>query len=301
MTGRHLADVLTDVLKNQVADPQWLGDARWQVAQNPDAIAMLFPAVGRRCGRGPLADAGPELAGWSVDDAARVLLLTALPLRGTALARLVTALYWQGGAAEKRAVLRALSGPDLGDGAADLPRDTDSGAGAAGLSQDLNSGAGTAGLPQDLHSEARAAGLPQDLGRGARAPELPQGLDIGAAAVELLDDAIRTNDPRLVAAAVGSAARRLDDGMWRQAVLKCVFMEIPLTAVADLDRRADGELARMLADLDDERRAAGRSLPDDATVLLALISDPEWVRSTQPGGIGDTASARSAEFKEKTV
>jgi len=259
VTARHLADLLTDVLKNQVTDPQWLGDARWQVAQNPDAITMRFPAVGQRCGRGPLAGAGPELAGWSVDDAARVLLLTALPLRGTALARLVTALYWQGGAAEKRAVLRALSGPNAGAGAADGPQ-------------------GPAG-----------------------APDVPQGLDIGAAAVELLDDAIRTNDPRLVAAAVGSAARRLDDGMWRQAVLKCVFMEIPLTAVADLDRRADGELARMLADLDDERRAAGRSLPDDATVLLALISDPEWVRSTPQRGIGDTASARSAEFKEKTV
>lgn len=96
MTGRHLADVMTDVVKDRVADPQWLGDARWQVAQNPDAIAMLFPAVGRRCGRGPLADAGPELADWSVDDAARVLLLTALPLRGAALARQVAALYWQG-------------------------------------------------------------------------------------------------------------------------------------------------------------------------------------------------------------
>ncbi|MCX5338212.1 MULTISPECIES: EboA domain-containing protein [unclassified Streptomyces] len=235
MIGRHLADVLTDVLKDQVTDPAWLGDARWQVAQNPDAVVMLFPAVGRRCGRGPLAEAGPHLAGWSVDDAARVLLLTALPLRGAALARLVAALYWQGGAAEKRAVLRALSGLDTRSGAADLPH----------------------------------------------------GLDIGSAAVELLHDAIRTNDPRLVAAAVGPAARRLDDGMWRQAVLKCVFMEIPLTAVADLDRRADSELARMLADLDDERRAAGRALPDDATVLLALIGDPEW--------------ARSEEHKEKTV
>ncbi|WP_405743260.1 EboA domain-containing protein (plasmid) [Streptomyces sp. NBC_00028] len=272
MTGRHLADVMTDVVKDRVADPQWLGDARWQVAQNPDAITMLFPAVGRRCGRGLLADAGPELADWSVDDAARVLLLSVLPLRGAALARQVAALYWQGGAAEKRAVLRALSGPGVGVGAVELPHHT-------------------------------------GVGSGAR--ELPQGLDIGAAAVELLHDAIRTNDPRLVAAAVGPAARRLDDGMWRQAVLKCVFMEIPLTAVADLDRRADGELARMLADLDDERRAAGRSLPDDATVLLALISDPEWARSAAPednparpahqGGIGDTASARSAEFKEKTV
>ncbi|CAL9654299.1 EboA domain-containing protein [Streptomyces sp. enrichment culture] len=218
MTGGHLADVL----KEQVADPAWLHDAERRVAQDPAAVAALFPAAGRKCGRDELTDPGPELAGWTVDDAARVLLLTALPLHGAALAEQVTALYWNGAAAERRAVLRALA-----------------------------------------------------------------HLDIGSAAVDLLHDALRTNDPRLIAAAVGPGARHLDDGMWRQAVLKCVFMDIPLTAVADLDRRADGELARMLADLDDERRAAGRSLPDDATVLLALI--------------GDRAPARSGEDKEKAV
>lgn len=98
-------------------------------------------------------------------------------------------------------------------------------------------------------------------------------LDLGAACAEILHDAIRTNDTRLVAAAVGPYARHLDDAMWRQAVLKCVFMDIPLTAVADLDRRADGELGRMLADLAAERHAAGRSMPEDADVLLALIGD----------------------------
>ncbi|MFI5687617.1 EboA domain-containing protein [Streptomyces sp. NPDC051636] len=218
MPGGHLADVL----KDQVADPAWLHAAERQVTQDPAAVAALFPAAGRRCGRGPLTDPGPELGGWTVDDAARVLLLTALPLRGAALAEQVGALYRNGGAAEKRAVLRALPGLDIGSGAADL-----------------------------------------------------------------LHDAIRTNDPRLIAAAVGPCARRLDDGMWRQAVLKCVFMDIPLTAVADLDRRADGELARMLADLDDERRAAGRTMPADATALLALI--------------GDRAPARSGEREEETV
>lgn len=191
-----------------------------RVARDPAAVAVLFPAAGRRCGRDPLADPGPGLAGWTVDDAARVLLLTALPLRGTALAEQAVALYRYGSAAEKRAVLRA------------LPR-----------------------------------------------------LDIGPGAVELLHDAIRTNDPRLVSAAVGPYARHLDDRLWRQAVLKCVFMDIPLTAVADLDRRADGELARMLADLDDERRAAGRAMPDDAGALLVLI--------------GADMPARSGERKEE--
>lgn len=100
-------------------------------------------------------------------------------------------------------------------------------------------------------------------------------LDIGDGGAELLGDAIRTNDPRLVAAALGPYAAVLDDAMWRQAVLKCVFMEIPLSVVAGLVRRADAELARMLAGLASERHAAGRTMPDDATVLLArLTRDP---------------------------
>ncbi|SHN18326.1 EboA domain-containing protein [Actinacidiphila paucisporea] len=206
MTGGQLADVL----EGRVADPGWLADAVDRVARDPDAVATLFPAAGRRCGRGPLPgpDSQPGNAGWTVDDAARVLLLTALPLHGPELAAQVDALYRHGGADEKRAVLRA--------------------------------------LPL---------------------------LDLGAAGVEILHDALRTNDTRLVAAAVGPCARQLGDAMWRQAVLKCVFMDIPLTAVADLDRRADGELGRMLADLAAERHAAGRSLPEDAGVLLALIGD----------------------------
>ena len=54
--------------------------------------------------------------------------------------------------------------------------------------------------------------------------------------------------------------------MWRQAVLKCVFMDIPLRLVSGLAGRADGELGRMLADLADERHAAGRTIPAGATV-----------------------------------
>lgn len=216
MSAPHLAEML----KEQVTDPAWLEDAVARLARDPGAVAELFPAVGRRCGRGPLRGDAPELAAWTVDDAARVLLLTAMPLRGAALAEQIRTLYWHGDAAEKRAVLRALPIVDIGDDA-----------------------------------------------------------------VELLHDAIRTNDPRLVRAAVGTDARQLDEQMWRQAVLKCVFMDIPLTAVAALDRRADGELGRMLADLDAERRAAGRAIPADARALLTLIG-------------GSTKPTRSAEHEE---
>lgn len=204
------AERLRTAVSGRLTDPAWLDTALDRVGADPGSIGPLFPAVSRRCGRGPVATADPELAGWTVDDAARVLLLTALPLRGEALASEVRALYRYGDAAEKRGVLRA------------LPR-----------------------------------------------------LSLGEAAAELLHDAIRTNDPRLVAAALGPYARHLDDAMWRQAVLKCVFMGIPLAAVDGLAERADAELGQMLAGLAEERRAAGRAMPADAAALLNQLSRME--------------------------
>ncbi|MFF0123181.1 EboA domain-containing protein [Micromonospora arida] len=97
-------------------------------------------------------------------------------------------------------------------------------------------------------------------------------LPIGADGVPLLHDAIRTNDTRLVAAALGPYARHLDQAAWRQAVLKCVFSGVPLANVADLDTRADGELTAMLAALAAERHAAGRELPADANDLLHRLT-----------------------------
>lgn len=98
---------------------------------------------------------------------------------------------------------------------------------------------------------------------------LPPGLaDVGR---ELAADALRTNDPSLVAAATGPfGAAHLDQHTWRHAVVKLVFQQVSLDAVTDLDRRADAELARMAGDLAAERRAAGRPVPDD----LARIAGP---------------------------
>ncbi len=85
----------------------------------------------------------------------------------------------------------------------------------------------------------------------------------------LVADALRANDIRLVAAAMGAfAARHLEPHTWRHGVLKCVFVGVPLAAVAELETRADDELRRMLADFADERRAAGRDVPADALSLL---------------------------------
>lgn len=87
--------------------------------------------------------------------------------------------------------------------------------------------------------------------------------------VELVKDALRANDIRLVAAAMGEfTARHLDDHSWRHGVLKCLFVGVPLAAVSDVDKRADDELLRMVADYAEERKAAGRQVPADAVSLL---------------------------------
>ncbi|MCX4658966.1 EboA domain-containing protein [Streptomyces uncialis] len=97
----------------------------------------------------------------------------------------------------------------------------------------------------------------------------------GPAALPLVRDALRTNDTRLVAAAVGPyTAVHLDAHEWRHAVLKCLFTGVPVTAVAALAERARGdtELARMLDDQARERTAAGRPVPDDLRYTLTLTA-----------------------------
>jgi hypothetical protein len=165
-------------------------------------VRSRFPAVGRRVGRGPLStgtrDAGPLFA-WTVDDAARVLLLDAL---GAHLDEELEDLYRHGDSAERRAVLRGI------------------------------------GRLVDESAPAVAGAL--------------------------VEDALRTNDPRLVAAALSPwAVRHLDGHMLRQGVLKCVFLGIPLAGLEGLQERADPELARMLAEYVHERVAAGRDVPAD--------------------------------------
>lgn len=87
--------------------------------------------------------------------------------------------------------------------------------------------------------------------------------------LELVADALRSNDTRLVAAALGPFAEaRLDQRSWRHGVLKCLFMGVPLTAVSGLGRRRDAELSRMAADYAAERKAAGRAVPADADLIL---------------------------------
>ncbi|CAL9654993.1 hypothetical protein SUDANB15_06730 [Streptomyces sp. enrichment culture] len=98
----------------------------------------------------------------------------------------------------------------------------------------------------------------------------------GPEALPLVEDALRTNDTRLLAAALGPyAARHLDAHAWRHAVLKCLFTGVGLDRVVDLARRArgDGELARMLTDYAAERTAAGRPVPHDLDRVLTLTGE----------------------------
>ncbi|MGN9757338.1 EboA domain-containing protein [Streptomyces sp. SD31] len=181
----------------------WLDASVAKVAADPAAVGRLFPAARRRCGHGRL---GPY---WTVDEAARAALLTALPLRGQALADEVTRLHRQGDPAEQRAVLRTLPLLDLGD-----------------------------------------------------------------LALPLVRESLRGNDTTLIEAALGPyAAAHLPDAEYRQAVLKCVFYEIPLDRVTGLDSRADRELARMLADFAHERIVAGRDVPQDILPVVRAFPD----------------------------
>ncbi|MFJ9682424.1 EboA domain-containing protein [Streptomyces sp. NPDC101194] len=100
-------------------------------------------------------------------------------------------------------------------------------------------------------------------------------LDLGPTALPLVEDALRTNDTRLVAAAVGPyAAAHLDTHNWRHAILKCLFTGVPVDAVDQLARRSrgDAELARMLGDFAAERIAANRDVPADLTRVLHLTT-----------------------------
>ncbi|MGH4001194.1 MAG: EboA domain-containing protein [Pseudonocardiaceae bacterium] len=135
--------------------------------------------------------------------------------------------------------------------------------------------AARARLLRALPSQALAAELPDLYRYGDDAekrgvlralPSLDIAPELG---LPLVSDALRANDIRLVAAAMGQyAAAHLDQHSWRHGVLKCVFVGVPLDAVAGWSKRVDAELRRMVTDYAEERRAAGRVVPADAHRVL---------------------------------
>jgi hypothetical protein len=119
---------------------------------------------------------------------------------------------------------------------------------------------------------------------------------IGDAALPVVRDALRTNDSRLIAAAMGRyAARHLDDGAWRQAVLKFLFVGIPLGEVTGLEERADTELGRMVRDYAAEREAAGRTVPPDALAVLDLVDLVDHIDHIDHVGYTSAVTTTGAE------
>ncbi|QFR03100.1 hypothetical protein F9278_39375 [Streptomyces phaeolivaceus] len=213
----------------------WLDEAVARIAERPAAVRALFPAARRRCGRARLDGR------WTVDEAARAVLLGALPLDGQPLADELAGLFRHGDPAEQRAVLRAL--PLLADA------------------------------------------------EGGDTSEEP----LGDLALPLVREALRGNDGSIVEAALGPyGAARLPDAEYRQAVLKCVFQEIPLDRIAGLAARADAELARMLADFAHERVAAGRDVPADIWPVVRAFPAAEHLI----GGLGAETAAASPDRRE---
>lgn len=120
---------------------------------------------------------------------------------------------------------------------------------------------------------AERRGVLRALGALTAAAALPLSDELVDAGLEVTADALRANDQTLVAAAVGPfAAAHLDQHSWRHAVLKLVFMDISLDAVAKLQDRADPELVRMASDFAVERRAAGRPVSADIDRLTTSSS-----------------------------
>jgi hypothetical protein len=64
-------------------------------------------------------------------------------------------------------------------------------------------------------------------------------------------------------------AAHFPEASFNQMVLKAVFVGAPVSRIVGLSRRATPELRRMAEDYASERRAAGRAVPEDVTLVLS--------------------------------
>jgi hypothetical protein len=205
---------------------EWLRETSAAVAADPTVLRSTFPMVGRKVGREPLeADADPaDVHAWTIDDAARTLLLIAA---GEGAEAELAELYRYGDAAERRGILRALPYLELGD-----------------------------------------------------------------RALYLVDDAIRTNDTRLIAAALGPyATEHLSDAGYDQAVLKCVFVGVPITPLDGIPSRVTPDGARMLGAFVHERVAAGRDVPAEVWTVIDRYPPAEEIAAIE--------RERESEFEDR--
>jgi hypothetical protein len=107
-------------------------------------------------------------------------------------------------------------------------------------------------------------------------------LEIGDRGLGLVDDAIRTNDTRLIAAALGPyATEHLPDASYDQAVLKCVFVGVPISALDGIPERVTPDGARMLGAFVHERVAAGRDVPAEVWIVIDRYPPAEEIAAIE--------------------
>ncbi|MEU1287188.1 EboA domain-containing protein [Kitasatospora sp. NPDC005856] len=103
--------------------------------------------------------------------------------------------------------------------------------------------------------------------------------------LELVADGLSSDDPQLIAAAMGPfAAEHLDQEQWRQGVMACLLAGVTLSAVSRLVPRTDGELLRMADALARELRATGGEIGPDLRTLLGMTVVLALVPPRSPDG-----------------
>ena len=68
-------------------------------------------------------------------------------------------------------------------------------------------------------------------------------------------------------------AEHCDEIAWNQMVVKCLFVDLPLGSIYDLDQRTNAELSRILVELARERYAAKRTLSPEAWRCVAPFAN----------------------------
>lgn len=107
-------------------------------------------------------------------------------------------------------------------------------------------------------------------------------LPIGDRGLHIAGDAVRSNDTRLIAAALGPyATAYMPDEAYDHALLKCVFTEVPITPLDGVPERVTPNASRMLAALVHERIAAGRDVPAEVWPVIELHPPAEELRAIE--------------------